>query len=41
MQYGVDDYIEASLVLYMDILRIFIRILVILAKLAGKEGNRK
>ena len=41
VEFGVDDYIEASLVLYMDVIRIFIRILVILAKIAGKDGERK
>ncbi len=41
VEFGVDDYIQASLILYMDILRIFIRVLILLAKLSGKEGERK
>ena len=41
VEFGVDDYIQASLVLYLDIVRIFVRILILLAKLTGKEGERK
>ena len=41
VEFSVDDYIQASLLLYLDIVRIFVRILILLAKLTGKEGERK
>ena len=41
LEFGVDDYIQASLVLYLDIVRVFVRILILLAKLSGKQGERK
>lgn len=41
VQFGIDDYIQASLALYLDIVRIFIRILILLAKLTGNTNERK
>jgi len=40
-QIGVDDYILASIMIYMDVIRIFIEILKILDKLQGKDKKKK
>ena len=41
VRYDVDDYIWASIQLYLDVINLFLRLLDIISKLSGKEQARE